>query len=263
VDDQTLLTDSYSVASSPTVTELERNRAILRLRDRYANAALSLDEFSRAIDAALSATSREDLAGASPAASVAAPGSEAFWADASRLAEHLPPEEEILWIGRPQTRPRFAGQAVGRVPFLLLWFGFIIFWETTVIATGAPIIFPVFGAGMLLVGLSRLRGGFGFGGRRALYGVSTKRVVRVIEQRVGPRVDTALIRTIPNISVTPTKPGYGTVTFGTKSPAASPYGRRADPFSGYQLDDTVEFAGIPEASAVARLVGSLQSHDGT
>ena len=261
MDDRTSLTDSYSLASSPTVTEVERSRAIVRLRDRYATDALSLDEFSRAIDVVLSATNREDIEGASPKAGVSVTGSRAFRADAGRLADHLPPDEDILWIGRPETRPRFAGQAVGRVPFLILWFGFIIFWETTVIATGAPIIFPVFGAGMLLVGLSRLRSGFGFGGRRALYGVTTKRVVRVVEQRVGPRVDTALIRTIPNISVAPTKRGYGTVTFGTKAPAASRYGRHADPFSGYQLDDTVEFVGIPEASAVARLVGSLQSHD--
>ena len=242
------------------VSEAERSRAIVRLRDRYAADALSLDDFSRAVDTVLHASSSEDVERASPAASASAPASGAIWADADRLAEHLPPDEEILWIGRPEARPRLGGLTLGRVPFLMLWFGFIIFWEATVIAAGAPVIFPVFGAGMLLIGLSRLRGGFGFGGRRTLYAVTAKHVVRIAEQRIGPRVDTALIRTLPTISVTPTKQGYGTVTFGPKAPAAR-YGRRADPFSGDQLDDAIAFIGIPQASAVARLVGSLQSHD--
>jgi len=244
------------------LSEPERSRAIVRLRDRYATDKLSLDEFSRALDGVLCATNREDVERASPDVGISPPASRGPWLDAGRLTDFLSPDEEILWVGRPDPRPRGFGVPIGRVPFLILWFGFAIFWETTVIATDAPVFFPIFGAGFLLVGLAQVRSQL-FSARRALYAITTTHVIRVMDQRAGPRVDTALIRAIPNVSVTPTKRGHGTVTFGRIAPPASRYasvgfGTRT---SAYQPDDAVEFLDIPEANAVARLVGSLQSHD--
>jgi hypothetical protein len=40
---------STSPAGTSGVSESERGRAVVRLRDRYANDAVSLDEFSRAL----------------------------------------------------------------------------------------------------------------------------------------------------------------------------------------------------------------------
>lgn len=95
--------------------------------------------------------------------------------------------------------------------------------------------------------------------RAALYAVTTKRVVRVIEERSGERVDTALLQTIPNISVTPTKRGHGTILFGNRA-VARWQSMAGNPWARDQIDETIEFVNIPEPSAVARLVGSLQSH---
>jgi uncharacterized membrane protein len=46
------------VGEIDAVSEPERSRAIIRLRDRYAADELSLDEFSQALDATLGARRR-------------------------------------------------------------------------------------------------------------------------------------------------------------------------------------------------------------
>jgi hypothetical protein len=248
-------------AAGATVNDLERHQAVVRLRDRYATDDLSLDEFSYALDTVLGATTPEELERASPVVPRSAPVSLAPWDDAGRLAEHLSSDEEILWVGRPGRRSLFAGRRLGGVPFLVVWFGFIIFWEVTAIGSGAPVFFPIFGAGMLLAGIAQVRRAQGVGGRSALYAVTTTHVVRLIEGRAGARVDRALIRSLPNISVSPTSGGRGTVTFGNSLQASS----RGAPFSlgdvsNSRADGVIEFLDVADASAVARLVAGLQSH---
>jgi len=65
--------------------------------------------------------------------------------------EDLLKDEKILWTGQPETTVLFSGADVFLVPFSLLWGGFAIFWELSVLfmkgksGEGAPIFFALFG----------------------------------------------------------------------------------------------------------------------
>ncbi|MBO3750357.1 hypothetical protein J5X84_30110 [Streptosporangiaceae bacterium NEAU-GS5] len=63
------------------------------------------------------------------------------------------PSEQILWTGQPTRYPVFDAGDVFLVPFTLIWCGFAIFWESSVIAGGAGSLFVVWGIPFVLVGL--------------------------------------------------------------------------------------------------------------
>ena len=67
------------------------------------------------------------------------------------LRPNLASDEKLIWTGRPKTGIVFRGSDLFLVPFSLLWGGFAIFWETSVIATDAPFFFKLWGIPFVLV----------------------------------------------------------------------------------------------------------------
>jgi hypothetical protein len=68
-------------------------------------------------------------------------------------APYLDPGERLLWEGRPATGLRWSRQDLFLLPFGLVFAGFAIFWEVSVIAAGAPLFMVLFGVPFVLVGL--------------------------------------------------------------------------------------------------------------
>ena len=69
--------------------------------------------------------------------------------------------ETLLWAGAPDPGVLFSRNDLFLIPFSLLWCGFAIFWELSVLRDGAyPWFFPVFGGFFVVMGLFLVAGRF-------------------------------------------------------------------------------------------------------
>jgi hypothetical protein len=132
------------------------------------------------------------------------------------LTQHLAPSECLLWSGQPRSGIRLRGQDAFLIPFSILWCGFAIFWEASVIRTGAPFFFMLWGVPFVLVGLYFVFGRFVVDARsraRTFYGVTSERIL-IVSGLFTQQTKSLQLRTLTDVSLTLRADGSGTITFG-------------------------------------------------
>ena len=148
------------------------------------------------------------------------------------LQRVLAPDEHLLWAGRPVQGLRMQFTDVFVVPLSLAWTAGVVFSEATVLRSGMPAAFALFGAPFVLAGVFLLVGRFFWDAHlraRTSYGVTDQRVLLVH----GESVTSLPLRTLPPVTVR-----RATVTFGTAA------GRAPAP----------AFDHVPDAASVAELI---------
>jgi len=166
----------------------------------------------------------------------------------------LQPDEVLLWWGQPNPNRIFTTSDWLLVPFSLMWAGFAVFWEATVIIgatrAGSGFLFFVFW-GLIFVGL----GLYFVAGRffvkrisklRTYYAVSDRRVF-VISTAFRHNVKSASIKRLPGLELSAGRDGSGNIAFGPSSGLTGIYantgmdfflwGRGVRPLAFYDLDD--------------------------
>lgn len=143
-------------------------------------------------------------------------------APASEIQLELSSGERLLWNGQPRPGIRLRSSDAFVIPFSLLWCGFAIFWETSVITKGAPFFFMLWGIPFVLVGLyfvfgrflvdAQMRGG-------TFYGVTSERVI-IVSGLFTRQIQSLQLRTLSAISLTQYGDGSGCITFGPQYPMA-------------------------------------------
>jgi len=63
----------------------------------------------------------------------------------NELRQNLSSGEKLIWTGRPKTGIMLRSSDAFLIPFSLLWGGFSVFWELSVMATDAPFFFKLLG----------------------------------------------------------------------------------------------------------------------
>jgi hypothetical protein len=136
----------------------------------------------------------------------------------------------------------FRASDIFLVPFSLLWGGFAMFWEYSVLTQGAPIFFALFGIPFVVIGIYLIVGRFYAEAKqreKTFYAVTSERVL-IISGLLQQKVKSLALRTLSDVSLTESKDGSGSISFGHSSPFSSMFGGMSWPgmeqFSGPHLD---------------------------
>ena len=170
--------------------------------------------------------------------------------------------ETVVWSGRPAQGMLFTSRDWLLIPFSLIWCGFSIFWETTVLSLPtAPLFMKLFGAAFVLMGLYFVAGRFLLDAwvRSGMqYAITNK---RVLINRSWPFAKfTALsLNRLPETSLVEGANGRGTILFGHSIPNSW----RGNSISGWtpSLDPTPAFIGIENARSVFEQLQSAHPSD--
>jgi hypothetical protein len=143
------------------------------------------------------------------------------------------------------------------IPFSLLWCGFAVFWESSVLASNAPAFFRLWGIPFVAVGLYFVVGRFFVDARQrqnTVYGVTSSRVI-LISGLLHESVKSLQLRGLSEISLSERPDGSGSVVLGPTSILSS-FSIPGWPGSRQYAPPTLE--GIPQARVVHDLIRRAQ-----
>jgi hypothetical protein len=132
--------------------------------------------------------------------------------------------ETILWTGRPPEGIIFRASDIFLIPFSILWFGFAIFWEGSVITSSAPLLFRLWGIPFLFVGLYISIGRFFIDSRKrknTIYAITPERIM-IKAGIFSSEINSISIRTLSGVTFTTKSNDSGTIILG---PENDRYGR--------------------------------------
>jgi len=157
--------------------------------------------------------------------------------------------EKVLWSGRPGQGLLFSARDALLIPFSLLWGGFAVFWEASVMRTSAPVFFRLWGVPFVLVGLYLVAGRFVVDAwlrSKTRYAVTNRRVL-IARSGSFSRFTAVSLDRLPDLQLSEGANGRGTIRFGQ----AAPYWGRGG-FAGWTsaLDPTPQFLAIESAQSV-------------
>jgi hypothetical protein len=126
----------------------------------------------------------------------------------------------LLWSGRPRQGVFLRPADAYLIPFSLMWGGFAIFWEYSVLSSKAPFFFGIWGIPFVLVGLYLIAGRFFADARqraKTFYGLTNQRVI-IVSGLFSRAVKSMQLRTLSDVSLSERADGSGTITFGPTAP---------------------------------------------
>lgn len=190
----------------------------------------------------------------------------------SRAATKVQPElmsgESVFWAGMPNPKVIFHSDDWAAVPFSLLWTGFFVFWEGTVLGywgngarRGSPSWFMVaWGIPFLVIGQYIVWGRFFHDAwlkRRTYYAVTSRRVL-IFQEGWKRRTNWVFLESIPMIECEGT--ARGTLWFGKKYPIVVERRskRKTRNLSRFAMDEVPVFADVDDVEGVQQLVQELR-----
>jgi hypothetical protein len=137
----------------------------------------------------------------------------------ARLQPYRQPGETILWTGGPDPKRLLTGKDAFLIPFSLMWGGFAIFWEASVLAfgrgpNGPPIFFMLWGIPFVVVGQYFIWGRFlvkRWDRKRTVYAVTNQRVLMLR----GRSLQSIFMSQLPPIVQSSRVDGSGSLEFGS------------------------------------------------
>ena len=139
------------------------------------------------------------------------------------IRSELSSGEKLLWSGQPPGGLRLRPADALMIPFSLLWAGFAVSWEFSVVRTGAPFFFRLWGIPFVLVGVYVVAGRFfvdAYARTRTFYALTNQRII-ILSGLSGRQVKSLPLRALDDLSLTERADRSGTISFGS---ARGPYG---------------------------------------
>jgi hypothetical protein len=136
------------------------------------------------------------------------------------LTRELASGERLLWAGKPRAGVQLQAADALIIPFSLFWAGFAVFWEVSVVRSGAPLFFALWGVPFLLMGAYITVGRFfldAFRRSRTYYGLTPERVL-IVSGLMNREIKTLPLKSLPELTLSERADRSGTITFGTWGP---------------------------------------------
>lgn len=165
------------------------------------------------------------------------------------INQYLMPDEYVLWNGKPEKGNLLTGQDVFMIPFSIMWCGFAIVWETSVLIMSAPLLFRIWGIPFVCVGLYMVFGRFlmkSYLREKTVYVITNRRVFIFCRNQV----NTIDYHICPAKTVTRHGNGYGTISFSSSTQPNQMFflqGQR-------QNQNIFELDNIPDIDRVVRIL---------
>jgi hypothetical protein len=139
--------------------------------------------------------------------------------------------EKTLWTGQPAQGLRLQQGDLVLVPFSLLWGGFAVYWEWSVLQSGGPLFFLLFGAVFVAVGFHIVVGRFftdAWRRKRTYYALTTDRVL-IVKTGSSREVTSLDLARLSDLSLREASGGSGTIILGS---IPGPFGGMQSWFAG-------------------------------
>ena len=181
---------------------------------------------------------------------------------AVEMSEELSAGEKLLWSGRPRQGIFLRSNDIFLIPFSLMWGGFAIFWELSVLglnpgiksANSPPVFFALWGIPFVALGLYIMFGRFFVDvaqRSKTAYGVTNQRVI--IRSGIFSQDTKSLnLRTLSDVTLSEKRDGSGTITLGPSVGYYSWFAGAAWPGMSRRLPP--RFDNIPDAKRVYDLI---------
>jgi len=185
------------------------------------------------------------------------------------LQSELSSGESIAWAGQPSRKVVFHSQDWAMIPFSLLWGGFAIFWEASVLGIWGAVhtkgvnpisgFMALWGIPFVLIGQYLIWGRFLYNAwkkGKMFYAVTNKRVL-VVNTGRSRKVIAAFLQQLPAIDKSVGRDGIGTITFGLVPMAT---GRRSNMagWDGGLSSSVPTFVDVEDAESVYRTVSDMR-----
>jgi hypothetical protein len=170
--------------------------------------------------------------------------------------------ERLLWYGRPKLGLVLRPTDAFMIPFSLLWGGFAIFWEASVVSITAPSFFSLWGVPFVLIGLYMIIGRFfvdAYIRSKTFYAVTSERIL-IVSGMLNREVRSLSLKTLSDMNLKLKGNGSGTILFGNTTFGAAFYD--GTPMPGSRRYQPPAFEMIEDARAVYELVRKAQKELG-
>jgi hypothetical protein len=185
------------------------------------------------------------------------------------LQSELSSGESFAWAGQPSRKVVFHSQDWAMIPFGLLWGGFSMFWEASVLGFQVPVhtksanpatwFMALWGIPFVLIGQYLIWGRFLYNSwkkGRIFYAVTNKRVM-VVNRGRSRKVIAAFLQQLPAIEKSVRRDGIGTITFGIV-PMISGRNTNMAAWDGGLSSTVPTFVDVEDAEGVYRIVSDLR-----
>jgi len=150
---------------------------------------------------------------------------------ANPIESRLDPGEKLLWTGQPKQGVRLQPQDAFMIPFSLMWGGFAIVWEASVLGIGlmhadkasdkgVTVFMSLWGIPFVLVGLYMIVGRFFYDSalrQKTFYAVTNRRVI-VLKGLWSFNLMSYDFYTLGTLNLSERSDGSGSILFGNPNP---------------------------------------------
>jgi hypothetical protein len=182
----------------------------------------------------------------------------------------LIPSEKIYWSGQPDPSVIFNASDFFIVPFSLMWGGFVVFWEASVLgltpltkhSQGAPLFFVLWGIPFVAIGLYMIFGRFFYKAwkkKRTFYAVTNIRVL-IATEGFSRQLQAQFLNQIPVINKSIGSNGVGSLSFSSTSGFGFNYANTGMDFLGRRIGQGIlAFFDVPQAEMVYQMINDLRN----